>query len=666
MSSISLSGSWNTTSPNFTGSASINVTSATVNLGPASGNVTADGSPLDPTNGVTLTDCTGNITVTAGSVNTLDSVSLQGNADNVLSVSATPNALSADQNTPATFQIQVNTSFADTYNLTAQAPPGWTVTIDTNGNVVATPAPGLQAGTYPIQVVAQSTTIADLVAQTTVEVTINPTTPGINFSVTPDSVYSVPFNGAQIPSAFQATIQNLGPAADTFALTFPNLPTGFTVLSSGATVTIPAGQTGILGVYLQPTGSLPAPGTQVTFTATATSESDPTITQTVNVTFTIPEIDAVTLTPLPTTVNITPGGSSNDTISIVNAGNVPQNVAIDATGSLGLTITGVTTPVPLGVGGSTTQALTFNVDPSIPLNSTLTATVTYGPALAQDVLTVTKVIASPGAVTAGAMVDVTASILNYVGQAASAGVSYSVFDANGVDVFNSTAVTLALATVASETVVDLGSFSTTGLAAGQYTVIVNAVDDSNPALNSAGQGRVQINPDITASLTVDQDSALPGDVTVNNTLTFTSTATAPITLAIDLYVPTNTGVAVVPNSFSLMPTNVLNLSNDNDYQFSVTLSPSNPTLTILWQTTVTGLQAGEARIIVDESTVNVMTSGGPEQLTLAPVILAGVPATQTLQIPINVVVPGRPGDRRRVSRCWKSRQHRPGQSAPRS
>jgi beta-glucosidase len=39
------------------------------------------------------------------------------------------------------------------------------VTIDPTGNVMATPAPGLQGGTYPIQVVAQSTTNPELVAQ---------------------------------------------------------------------------------------------------------------------------------------------------------------------------------------------------------------------------------------------------------------------------------------------------------------------------------------------------------------------------------------------------------------------------------------------------------------------------------------------------------------------
>ena len=112
--------------------------------------------PLDLTNGTTLDGYTGSITVTAGGGNNTDSVTLNGNAANVLTVSATPTTLTTDQNTPVTFQANVNTSLADTYTITAQAPAGWTVTIDSSGNVTATPAPGLQGGTYPIQIIAQS------------------------------------------------------------------------------------------------------------------------------------------------------------------------------------------------------------------------------------------------------------------------------------------------------------------------------------------------------------------------------------------------------------------------------------------------------------------------------------------------------------------------------
>ncbi len=60
--------------------------------------------------------------------------------------------------------------------------------------------------------------------------TITPTQPGINFTVASDPQFTVPFNGAQLPTAFRATIQNLGPAADTYNLTFSNVPSGFSIV----------------------------------------------------------------------------------------------------------------------------------------------------------------------------------------------------------------------------------------------------------------------------------------------------------------------------------------------------------------------------------------------------------------------------------------------------
>ena len=106
------------------------------------------------------------------------------------------------------------------------------------------PAPGLQSGTYPIQIIAQSQTDSNLVAQTTVDVTITPTQPGINFTIASDPIFTVPFDGAQLPTAFRATIQNLGPAADTYNLTFANVPSGFTLQNSGTSVTVPAARQG--------------------------------------------------------------------------------------------------------------------------------------------------------------------------------------------------------------------------------------------------------------------------------------------------------------------------------------------------------------------------------------------------------------------------------------
>ncbi|HKI19098.1 MAG TPA: hypothetical protein VKA15_14520, partial [Isosphaeraceae bacterium] len=238
-SSATLSGSGTTSSPNFAGSASITATGGTINLGPGSGSLAVGGTPLDPEDETTLDGYNGTISVSANGDGT-DLVNLSGNAGNVLQVSVNPTTFTTDQNTPITFQPSIQTSLADTYNLTANAPLGWRVTIDSNGNVTATPAPGLQGGTYPIQIIAQSQTDPNLEAQTTVDVTITPTQPGMTLAVNPDPIFTVPYDGAQLPTAFRAVIQNLGPAADTYNLTFSNIPSGFTLLESATSDTVPA------------------------------------------------------------------------------------------------------------------------------------------------------------------------------------------------------------------------------------------------------------------------------------------------------------------------------------------------------------------------------------------------------------------------------------------
>ncbi len=298
-----------------------------------------------------------------------------GAASNVLSVSPSATNLSADENTPATVQMNVDTSLADTYELAVQAPPGWTVTIDSTGQATILPAPGVQGGTYPVQLIARSLTNPALIARANVNVTVNPTQPAVSLTVAPDPVFTVPFGGAQLPSAFQASIQNRGPASDTFALTFPDPPSGFTILNSGTSLTIPAGETAITGLYLLPSGQLPAPGTQVVFTVTATSTTNPAIMQSQTVTFTVPAIHAVTLTSDPGSINTTPGVAASTVITLTNVGNVDESIALASTQSSGLSLVGLSL-ASLAPGGSLTESISLLPAASTPLNSALSATIT--------------------------------------------------------------------------------------------------------------------------------------------------------------------------------------------------------------------------------------------------------------------------------------------------
>jgi uncharacterized membrane protein len=392
-----IAGSGPSTSPDFAGAATIDAAGAVVVLGAGSGNVAVGGKPLDPGGGETLAGYFGSMTVSAGAGGT-DAVMLAGSASAVLSVSAGP-SLTTDQNTPVTFQANVQTSLAGTYTLTAEAPAGWTVTIDAGGKVTATPAPGLQGGTYPIQVVARSSAAPGLVAQATVDVTITPTQAGVTLGVAADPAFTVPFNGADVPTAFRATIRNTGPAADTFNLTTANVPSGFTIVKSAASVTIPAGGTAEVGLYLVPTGSLPAPGTPLSFSVTATSATAATITQTQTVSFAMPAVDAVTLTSTPGALSSTPGAPATATITLSNVGNVPETVSLSSATAAGLTASALA-PVSLAAGQSTTVTVTLTPDASAPLNSILdeTVTATFGPSAApvSQTLIIPVLVAAPG------------------------------------------------------------------------------------------------------------------------------------------------------------------------------------------------------------------------------------------------------------------------------
>ncbi len=183
-SSVTLAASGPSASATFAQSLSIQASGAAVEIGPGTGSLSAGGKAQSPENETSLDAYTGTLSV-AATVNATDTVSLAGTATDVLQVSATQSTLTTDQNTPVTLQANVATSLAGSYSLTANAPAGWTVRIDSSGTVTLTPAPGLQSGTYPIELIVQSTTDPSLIAQTLVDVTITPTQPGVELSSRP-------------------------------------------------------------------------------------------------------------------------------------------------------------------------------------------------------------------------------------------------------------------------------------------------------------------------------------------------------------------------------------------------------------------------------------------------------------------------------------------------
>lgn len=380
--SATLTGNGSTSAPTFSGTAAMNATGGTVIVGPGTGTVSLSGQPSSIATGVTLNGYTGSLAVTSN-VGTLDTLTLNGTANNFLSITSTPPGVTTDQNTPATFQLNLLANLPDDYAVTVRAPTGWTVDLSASGLVTVTPAPGLQSGTVPVVVVVQSAANPDLIAQCVVNVTINSTLPGISLAVNLDPIFTVPFDGAEIPSAFQTVIDNLGPAEDTFNLSFSNLSSNaFTILTSADSVTIPAGEMGVRGLYLQPdtTQTLPLPGTTFSFTVTATSATNPLISKSQTVNFIVPQIHSITVSVSPTELNSIPGVGTPTMYTFKNVGNVAENITFSTTASPGLTITNLQTNFSLAIGATRGQSLQFTPAAGTPVNTTLTGKLnfTYG------------------------------------------------------------------------------------------------------------------------------------------------------------------------------------------------------------------------------------------------------------------------------------------------
>jgi uncharacterized membrane protein len=287
----------------------------------------------------------------------------------VLLVTGSPASVTADQNTPASFSINVQTSLTDEYTLVAEAPEGWHVELTDAGLVTVTPALGLQGGSLPMRVFARSVRNPALLAHAEVTVNIQPTLPAVSLTVEQDNFFFVSVNGGQLPSVFEARFTNLGPASEPFEVAFSGVPAGFEVISTLPSATVPAGSQGIVGLHLNPIAPLPPPGTDASFTVIVTGRNSGA-TDTQLVTFTIPEVHGVVLTSAPTEVSTTPGIAIDAVVSIESRGNVPEtvNLTVETTG--GLVVDGLQ-QVTLTPGERRQLSLTLTPPAGTPLNSTL-------------------------------------------------------------------------------------------------------------------------------------------------------------------------------------------------------------------------------------------------------------------------------------------------------
>lgn len=506
-SAAALAGNGNLASSSFSGSAAWAVAGA-LRLGPALGALSVAGVAQALEQGVSFADFNGQVVVVPSGG--ADNLMISGSTTDLLRI-AVPALVAADQNTPATITPVVSSSLGGAYDMAVVAPEGWRISLQPSGQITVQPAAGAVAGQYTVRIVIRSKVLPELIAAADLLVDVTAAAPGLVLDVLADSVYTVPFQGAQVPTSFRATLQNLGPVEDTYDLTFPNPPAGFTILRSTDSLTVPAGETGISGIYLEPNGVLPAPGTSISFTVTATSRTNPLITQTETFTFAMPDVAAVTVDANPVKVSTTPGAPVTANVVIRNVGNLPYNLAIGASLPNGLTVSGLTTPVALAVGQTTTQTVTLTAAANTLLNSTLTPTFTYGPAVAANQAAVVQVNTSDSHVEVGQTLTVSADVFAAVLQAQQGSVVFVVKNSLGAVVQTGAATPLALGVVAATKTINLGSINTVALAAGEYTIEVTARDSSNVALPGAvGIGQFVVGLPVSATQDVTPNTVNEG------------------------------------------------------------------------------------------------------------------------------------------------------------
>jgi large repetitive protein len=215
-----------------------------------------------------------------------------------------------------------------------------------------------------------------LVAGTPAPAATPGTSPGISVLIQPDTVFTLPVGGAQVPTVFDVLITNTGPTADTFNVALTNPPAGFTLVDSLPTILIPAGAQAEISVCAVPTGTLPAPGTTAGFTVGVTSTTNNSITSSVPETFKVPTVSGAVLSATPSSATTTAGTAVPVTLQIQGVGNAPTSLTLAATVDPNLKLAGLQTPAQVNAGQTITQSLTITPGSSAPLNSSLNVAIT--------------------------------------------------------------------------------------------------------------------------------------------------------------------------------------------------------------------------------------------------------------------------------------------------
>lgn len=318
-STAAISGEGAGLAPSLSSDATIDAADTVVSVGPSSGPAAGWPATLDTAHGATLSGFTGSVSVAAAVGD--HAVDLTGGAQHVLAVGS-PGALSVAPGGSFAFSFPLQTSLPGDYELSVFSAPGWEVEIDDAGQVTISLPGGEADGDAFLQLRARSVDQPKLVATAQLPVTVGAGSPAVSIEIAPDPLFSVMVGEVPVESSFVATVRNLGPAEDGFALSIPSPPAGFRVDLSRDELDLERGGRAEIGVYLTPLGALPPPNTEVSLDVEVVSRSQASIRDTATLTYRVGDVYALGLHPVPERVVVTPGATSDFSLLATNIGNV--------------------------------------------------------------------------------------------------------------------------------------------------------------------------------------------------------------------------------------------------------------------------------------------------------------------------------------------------------
>jgi hypothetical protein len=291
---------------------------------------------------------------------TYDTIDLNGDFDRSLSTHLEPENSVINSFTNVTLNLPVESNADDIYEITSTAPEGWGVITNSDGTIKAIPERGATPGEYRVSVTTVSTTEPELLSTASAFIEIATST-GVDAGITKEELIYVPLgdninNG--IFSAYQLSITNRGSNDQTFRITTAGIPDEW-VLFSRNDVTVPAGKTHLVGLYLKPTTIISQ--TTTAFTATVASISDPTITDSVSTDFEMPVYRGVDVSTTPCLLYAVANGSASFDLDVTSQSNIGDIYNITVELPDGWTADYVNS-TPLNMGESFRQQVSITTD----------------------------------------------------------------------------------------------------------------------------------------------------------------------------------------------------------------------------------------------------------------------------------------------------------------